>query len=78
VVHAVRHVERTLDDWSRALDQQQAHPAGIEEGDDLVGPLGQEFAADNLGIELHAAIDVAHRNAEMRDALDLRHGLFLY
>ena len=71
VVHAVRHLERPFDDWGGTLDQQHADAAGIEEGDALVRPLAQELAADDLGIEFDAAVDVADRNAEMRDALDV-------
>ena len=50
-----------------------ADAACIEKGDALVGPLAKEFAADHLGVELDAAVDVADRDAEMRDAFDLRH-----
>jgi len=74
VVHAIRHIQRPFDDGRGALDQQHADAAGIQEGDDLVGALRQKFAADDFGIEFHAALDVAYRNAEMRDALDVRHG----
>ena len=52
--------------------------AGIKEGDALVGPLRQEFAADDFGIEFRAPVDVADRDAEMRDALDFRHDLVLF
>jgi hypothetical protein len=57
-----------------ALDQQKADAAGIEEGDNLVGALRQEFAAHDLGVELGAAVDIADRNTEMSDAFDVRHG----
>jgi hypothetical protein len=35
-------------------------------------------AADDLGIESRALVDVAHRNAEMRDTLDLGHEFLLH
>src|SRR5215203_4096810 len=78
VVHAVRHIERAFNDRRRALDQQHAHPAGIEEGDGLVGPLRQKFTADDFGIEFRAPVDVANRDAEMRDAFNVRHGPALF
>ena len=45
--------------------------AGVEKSDALIRQRGQEFAADDLGIESRALVDVAYRNAEMRDTLDL-------
>jgi hypothetical protein len=41
-------------------------------------PLRQKFAAHDFGIELRAPVDVAHRDAEMRDAPDFRHGSSLF
>src|SRR5262245_17151828 len=77
MMHAIRHLKRALDDRSRALDQQHADAASVEERDALVGGLTQEFATDDLGVELRTAIDIADGNAEMRDAPDFRHGVLL-
>ena len=60
-----------------ALDQQHANAARIKKGDALVRPLRQVLAAHDLGIELYATIDIAHRNAEMCDAFDVWHRLSL-
>src|SRR5579862_6976421 len=73
VVHPVRHIERTVDDRSGALDQQHAHAAGIEEGDAFIGPLRQKLATDDIGVKLHTAFDIAHRNTKMGDPFDFRH-----
>jgi hypothetical protein len=73
MMHAIRHIEGLFIDGCRTLDQQQADAASIEKGDALIRQCGQEFAADDLGIKSCAPVDVAHRNAEMRDTLDLGH-----
>src|SRR5215467_13290990 len=72
---AVRHFGRALLDRSRPLDQQQAHAAGVEKGDFLVGLRTEGLAADNLGIELNALFGVADGNAEMGDTFDFGHAL---
>ena len=61
----------------RPLDQQHADAAGIQEGDFLVRQLREELAADNLGVELCAFVDIADRNTEVSDALEFNHALLL-
>src|SRR5262249_23024183 len=73
VVHAVRHFGRSLLNGRRPLDEQDADAAGIQEGDALVWLHEKQFAANYFGVELDALVDVAHRNTEVCDTLDINH-----
>src|SRR5262245_19933112 len=75
VMDAIRHLGLAFLNRRWPLDQQQAHAAGIEEGDLLVRQLREELATDNFGVELCALVDIADRNAEVSNPFEFDHAL---
>ena len=56
-----------------ALDEDQAGAGGVEKRHPALPDGLQMPAADDLGVEAGAALDVADRNAEMHDGFDVDH-----
>src|SRR5579864_9686542 len=62
--------------WIGALHQNDADAAGVEKRHLAVWQRGEVLHAHNFGVEALAAFHIAHRNGEVRNALDVDHRLF--
>ena len=70
VMHAFGLLQDRIDRMG-LFYEDQADASRVNEREVALGGRGEMLASDHLGVEGQALVDVAHRNAEMRDSLDV-------